>query len=54
MASRAAAMAEARDGKALEAPAAPPVAEATPPLAALPAATPAAAPQGRKKPERSN
>src|SRR5712675_1120232 len=42
MASRAAAMAEARDGKALEAPAAPP------------AATPAAAPQGRKKPERSN
>src|SRR5712675_1604036 len=42
MGSRAAAMAEARDGKALEAPAAPP------------AATPAAAPQGRKKPERSN
>ena len=54
MASRAAAMAEARDGKALEAPAAPPVAEAAPPPAALPAATPAAAPQGRKKPERSS
>jgi len=54
MASRAAAMAEARDGKALEAPAAPPLAEATPTPTALPAATPAAAPQGRKKPERSS
>ena len=53
MASRAAAMAEARDGKALEAPAASKAAEATPLPTALPAATPAAAPQGRKKPERS-
>jgi hypothetical protein len=53
MASRAAAMAEARDGKALEAPAAPTTAESMPPPSAFPAATPAAAPQGRKKPERS-
>jgi ATP-dependent Clp protease ATP-binding subunit ClpB len=55
MASRAAAMAEARDGKALEAPAAPAASEATPAPTALPAATPAAAPQGqgRKKPDRS-
>src|SRR6266567_1396073 len=54
MASRAAAMAEARDGRALEAPAAAAAAEAAPaPPAALPAATPAAAPQGRKKVDRS-
>jgi ATP-dependent Clp protease ATP-binding subunit ClpB len=53
MAGRAAAIAEARDGKALEAPAAPAAAEAAPPPAALPAASPAAAPQGRKKPDRS-
>ena len=53
MASRAAAMAEARDGRALEAPAAAAAAEAAPAPAALPAATPAAAPQGRKKVDRS-
>jgi ATP-dependent Clp protease ATP-binding subunit ClpA len=52
MASRAAAMAEARDGKALEAPAEAAAAGASPPPAALPAASPAAAPQGRKKPDR--
>jgi len=52
MASRAAAMAEARDGKALEAPAEAATAGAAPPPAALPAASPAAAPQGRKKPDR--
>ena len=52
MASRAAAMAEARDGKALEAPAEATAAGAAPPSAALPAASPAAAPQGRKKPDR--
>jgi ATP-dependent Clp protease ATP-binding subunit ClpA len=49
--SRATAMQEARDGKAIEAPAAA-AAEAVPPTAAMPASTPAAAPQGRKKPER--
>jgi len=53
MASRAAAMAEARDGRALEAPAAAAAAEAAPAPAALPATTPAAAPQGRKKADRS-
>ena len=53
MASRAAAMAEARDGRALEAPAAAAAAEAAPAPAALPATTPAAAPQGRKKVDRS-
>src|SRR5438067_7524546 len=53
MASRAAAMAEARDGRALEAPAAAAAAEAAPVSAALPATTPAAAPQGRKKVDRS-
>ena len=52
MASRAAAMAEARDGKALETPAEATAAGAAPPAAALPAASPAAAPQGRKKPDR--
>jgi ATP-dependent Clp protease ATP-binding subunit ClpB len=52
MASRAAAMAEARDGKALETPAEAATAGAAPPPAALPAASPAAAPQGRKKPDR--
>ncbi len=53
MASRAAAMAEARDGKALEAPPeAAAAGGAVPPPAALPAASPAAAPQGRKKPDR--
>jgi len=50
--SRASAMQEARDGKAIEAPAAA-AAEAVPPAAAMPASTPAAAPQGRKKPERN-
>jgi ATP-dependent Clp protease ATP-binding subunit ClpB len=50
--SRASAMQEARDGKAVEAPAAA-AAEAVPPAAAMPASTPAAAPQGRKKPERN-
>src|SRR5438105_270574 len=53
MASRAAAMAEARDGKALETPAKPAAAEAVLPTTTIPAATPAAAPQGRKKPDRS-
>jgi ATP-dependent Clp protease ATP-binding subunit ClpB len=52
MASRAAAMAEARDGRALEAPAAAAAAEAAPAPAALPATPPAAAPQGRKKVDR--
>ncbi len=52
MASRAAAMAEARDGKALEAPTEAAAAGASPPSAALPATSPAAAPQGRKKPDR--
>ena len=52
MASRAAAMAEARDGKALEAPAEATAAGAAPNPSALPAASPAAAPQGRKKPDR--
>jgi ATP-dependent Clp protease ATP-binding subunit ClpA len=52
MASRAAAMAEARDGKALEAPAEAAAAGASPPPATLPAASPATAPQGRKKPDR--
>jgi len=53
MASRAAAMAEARDGKALEAPAeAAAAGGAVPSSAALPASSPAAAPQGRKKPDR--
>jgi ATP-dependent Clp protease ATP-binding subunit ClpB len=52
MASRAAAMAEARDGKALEAPAEATAAGAAPPSATLPAASPAVAPQGRKKPDR--
>jgi ATP-dependent Clp protease ATP-binding subunit ClpA len=50
MASRAAAMAEARDGKALEAPAEAASAAVLPSAASLPAASPAAAPQGRKKP----
>jgi ATP-dependent Clp protease ATP-binding subunit ClpA len=53
MASRAAAMAEARDGRALETPAAAAAADAAPPPAALPATTPASAPQGRKKVDRS-
>jgi ATP-dependent Clp protease ATP-binding subunit ClpA len=52
MASRAAAMAEARDGKALEAPATAASVDAIPPAATAPAASPAAAPQGRKKPDR--
>jgi ATP-dependent Clp protease ATP-binding subunit ClpB len=52
MASRAAAMAEARDGKALEAPAEASAADALPASATFPAAAPAAAPQGRKKPDR--
>jgi ATP-dependent Clp protease ATP-binding subunit ClpB len=52
MASRAAAMAGARDGKALEAPAEAAAAGASPPSAALPATSPAAAPQGRNKPDR--
>jgi ATP-dependent Clp protease ATP-binding subunit ClpB len=52
MASRAAAMAEARDGKALEAPAEAAAADALPASAAFPGAAPAAAPQGRKKPDR--
>jgi len=52
MASRAAAMAEASDGKALEAPAEAAAAGASSPPAALPATSPAAAPQGRKKPDR--
>jgi ATP-dependent Clp protease ATP-binding subunit ClpB len=53
MAGRAAAMAEARDGKGIEAPAVPAEAAASAIPPALPAASPAAAPQGRKKPERS-
>ena len=53
MASRAAAMAEARDGKALEAPAEAAAADALPASATFPAAAPVAAPQGRKKPDRS-
>ncbi len=52
MVSRAAAIQEARDGKAVDAPAVA-AAEASSPQASLPAASPAAAPQGRKKPERS-
>ncbi len=52
MASRAAAMAEARDGKALEAPTEAAAAGASTPPAALPATSPAGAPQGRKKPDR--
>jgi ATP-dependent Clp protease ATP-binding subunit ClpA len=52
MASRAAAMAEARDGKALEAPAEAAAADALPASATFPSAAPVAAPQGRKKPER--
>ncbi len=52
MASRAAAMAEARDGKALEAPAEATAAGSASPQTSLPAASPAAAPQGRKKPDR--
>jgi len=51
MVSRAAAMAEARDGKTVEAPAAS-AAEAVTPPSSQPAATPAAAPQGRKKQDR--
>ncbi|HEY1422758.1 MAG TPA: AAA family ATPase [Candidatus Acidoferrum sp.] len=54
MASRAAAMAEARDGKALEAPATAASVDAMPPAASAPAASPAAAPQGRKKPDRQH
>ncbi len=52
MVSRAAAIQEARDGKAVEAPAAA-AAEASSPQSSAPAASPAAAPQGRKKPDRS-
>jgi ATP-dependent Clp protease ATP-binding subunit ClpB len=52
MASRAAAMADARDGKALEAPAEAAAADALPASATFPAAAPVAAPQGRKKPDR--
>jgi ATP-dependent Clp protease ATP-binding subunit ClpA len=52
MVGRAAAMAEARDGKALEAPATAASVDAVPPAATAPAASPAAAPQGRKKPDR--
>jgi len=52
MVSRAAAIQEARDGKAVVAPAAA-AAEASSPQSSLPAASPAAAPQGRKKPERT-
>src|ERR1700687_691130 len=52
MASRAAAMAEARDGKALEATAEASAADGLPASATFPAAAPAAAPQGRKKPDR--
>ncbi len=52
LASRAAAMAEARDGKALEAPAEAAAADALPASATFPAAAPVAAPQGRKKPDR--
>ena len=52
MVSRAAAIQEARDGKAVVAPAAA-AAEASSPQSSLPAASPAAAPQGRKKPDRT-
>ena len=52
MASRAAAMQEARDGKGIEAPAAPAEATANTAQPAAPAAQPAAAPLGRKRPER--
>src|SRR6201997_3677050 len=52
IASRAAAMAEARDGKAVETPAAA-AAESAAGRSTQPAAAPAAAPQGRKKPERN-
>jgi ATP-dependent Clp protease ATP-binding subunit ClpA len=52
LASRAAAMAEARDGKALEASAEAAAADALPASATFPSAAPVAAPQGRKKPDR--
>ena len=52
IASRAAAMAEARDGKAVETPATA-TAESAAAGRTPPAAAPAAAPQGRKKPERN-
>jgi len=52
MLSRAAAMQEARDGRAIEAPVAT-AAEASSAQPQQPAAAPAAASQGRKKPERS-
>jgi ATP-dependent Clp protease ATP-binding subunit ClpB len=52
IASRAAAMAQARDGKAVEAPAAA-TAESAAGRGSQPAAAPATAPQGRKKPERN-
>src|SRR5579863_2594051 len=52
IASRAAAMAEARDGKAVETPATA-AAESATGRSTQPAAAPAAAPQGRKKPERN-
>jgi ATP-dependent Clp protease ATP-binding subunit ClpB len=52
MVSRAAAIQEARDGKAMEAPAAA-AADASAAQSSHPAASPAAATQGRKKPERS-
>jgi len=52
IASRAAAMAEARDGKAAEAPTTT-AAELAAGRGSQPAAAPAAAPQGRKKPDRS-
>ncbi len=52
IASRAAAMQDARDGKGVEAPAAPAEATANASQPSMPAATPAAAPLGRKKPER--
>jgi ATP-dependent Clp protease ATP-binding subunit ClpB len=52
MASRAAAMAEARDGKGIEAPASTAGAASAPPATGAPAASPAIAPQARKKPDR--
>jgi ATP-dependent Clp protease ATP-binding subunit ClpA len=52
MVSRAAAMQDARDGRGIEAPAAPAEATANTSQPSMPAATPAAAPLGRKKPER--
>ena len=52
MVSRAAAIQEARDGKSVDAPTVA-AADASSPQSTLPAASPAAAPQGRKKPERS-